>query len=127
MIHAYFERIKEIIDLYAAAPFVADAQVSFQTRPGDQGFVTGIVTFINGSELHFREYLDGADDRLDKLMYTYHCQDINDTLIFRYDNANHRPANMAYDHKHIREGVIPVAPPSLEQVLLESAENGQWL
>ncbi len=115
MIHAYFEQIKEIIDLYAAAPFVADAQVSFQTRPGDQGYFSGIVTFINGSELHFREYLDGVDDRLDRPMYTYHFQDVDDRLIFRYDNAVHRPASASFDHKHTPEEVILVPPPTLEQ------------
>lgn len=61
MIQRHFDELKRVVDGYAAAPFVLDAQVSFEVRPGDQGFVEGAVLFQDRSTLHFREYLDRGD------------------------------------------------------------------
>lgn len=33
-------------------------------------------------------------------MYTYHYQGADNRLIFRYDNARHRPPLRALEHKH---------------------------
>ena len=43
MIQTYFDRLKRVIDSYAAVPFVLDVQVSFELRQGDQGLVVGQV------------------------------------------------------------------------------------
>lgn len=75
MIQRYFSELKRIVNSYAVAPFVLDAQLSFELRPGDQGFVSGAMLFKDQSNLHFREYLDSAAGRVSKLMYSYHYQD----------------------------------------------------
>jgi len=74
VIQAYFDQIKAIVDQYAAALFVLDANVSFEMRPGEQGYLVGSITFLDGSALHFREYLDAVGMKLNKLMHTYHYQ-----------------------------------------------------
>ena len=62
----------------------------FDMRPGDQGYLTGTLIFVDDSKLHFSEYVDQTGEVVDKLMYTYHYQDTGNQLIFRYDNALHK-------------------------------------
>ena len=38
-------------------------------------------------------------------MYAYHYQDVDYSLIFRYDNAAHRPARSQPEHKHTPSGI----------------------
>ena len=41
---------------------------------------------------------------MEKLSYAYHCQDADGNLIFRYDNAAHKPALSYVYHKHLPDG-----------------------
>ncbi len=66
MIQAYFDQIKTLIDKYATTPFVLDAEVNFEIRPGEQGYLTGSITFEDGSVLYFREFLDGVGETVDR-------------------------------------------------------------
>lgn len=52
-------------------------------------------------------------------MYTYHYQNALHGLIFRYDNALHRPRLASPDHRHSADGIQLVPAPALEDVLLE--------
>ena len=126
MIQIYFDRLKRVIDRYAAAPFVLDARVSFELRPGDQGYVTGSVLFQDQSILFFREYLDSSAGRVSKLMYSYHWQDADEQLVFRYDNARHRPPLAMLDHKHTVNGIVSSQEPTLETVLAEVVTTAGW-
>lgn len=74
--------------------------------------------FDNGSELHFREYVDTTQSQ-PRLMYAYHFQDGDKQLRFRYDNAAHRPALSQAEHKHTANGVDLTPAPTLQQVLDE--------
>ena len=49
MIQSYFNRIKSLVDRYANMPFVLDVALSFESRPGDQGYLTGELLFVDGS------------------------------------------------------------------------------
>ncbi len=126
-IEEYFAQIKTVVDNYAAASFVISANVSFDTRPGDQGFLAGKVQFVDSSELHFREYLDVVDGVVEKVMYSYHYQDAHDVMIFRYDNAAHRPTLATLGHKHDSAAVKPTETPNLEQVLAELVQLQHWI
>lgn len=126
MIQGYFNQIKDLLDRYARAPFVVDAAVTFDVRPGEQGYLTGSLTFSDGSVLHFREFLDAVGAVIDKVTYVYHYQDARHRLIFRYDNARHR-SQYATEHKHIANRVIEAPVPTLEMVLLEIATIRGWI
>jgi hypothetical protein len=102
MIQTYFTQIKRIIDQYAVTSFVLETQMHFEMRPGDQGYLTGALIFADGSKLHFSEHVDQTGEVMDKLMYTYHYQDTDNQLIFRYDNALHKPALSVVMHKQMR-------------------------
>lgn len=126
MIQTYFDLLKRVIDRFAVAPFVLDAQVSFELRPGDQGYATGVILFQDQSTLHFREYLDDTAGHVSKLMYSYHYQDADEHLVFRYDNAHHRPTLAFLDHKHTLGGIVPGRTPNLEAVLTEIVSARKW-
>lgn len=101
--------------------------MNFETRPGDQGYLAGTVLFADDSTLHFSEYLDQVGDIIDKLMYTYHYQDQNNQLIFRYDNARHRPPLPTLEHKHLPTEVVETSAPTLDDVLAEIVIMKGWV
>lgn len=127
MIQVYFAQIKTVVDLYAATSFVLDAKISFEIRPGNQGYLTGLIAFADESTLHFHEYLDQTGDAIDKLMYAYHYQAADNQLVFRYDNARHRPALSKPEHKHIPQQVLQASPPTLDEILAEIATTRGWV
>jgi hypothetical protein len=126
VIQAYFSQIKALVDRYAATRFVLDTSIRFEIRPGEQGYLTGSITFVDGSVLQFREFLDGVSGIVDKLMYTYHYQGATDQLIFRYDNARHRPALRSLEHKHTPQQIVVASTPTLEDVLVEVSLIQGW-
>ena len=127
MIQTYFTQIKRVIEQYAATSFVLEAQMHFDMRPGDQGYLTGTLIFVDDSKLHFSEYLDQTGEVVDKLMYTYHYQDTGNQLIFRYDNALHRPALSSVAHKHLPIQIIAAPAPTLDEVLAEIVTTRGWV
>ncbi len=54
-----------------------------------------------------------------KVKYGYHYQDSRKALIFRYDNANHKPALSQREHKHVGSDIILTPAATLQQVLDE--------
>lgn len=127
MIQTYLDQLKRVVDSYAATSFVLEARTSFELRPGSQAYVVGTLLFQDRSTLHFREYLDAAGSQVDKLTYSYHYQDADGHMIFRYDNARHRTTFPALEHKHI-EGTVKTSPaPTLAAVLTEIVEMRQWV
>lgn len=127
MIQAYFDGIKGVVDRYAATDFVLETNVKFEMRPGDQGFLTGVINFTDGSQLYFSEYLDQVRETIEKLMYTYHYQNRDNLLIFRYDNARHQPALSSPEHKHLPDQILIVPGPDLESVLTEIVMMQRWI
>jgi hypothetical protein len=85
-------------------------------RSAVRGLIAGILQFGDGSELHFREYIDMTQAE-PKIMYAYHCQDADYNLIFRYDNAAHKPALPQPEHKHTPSGIEASPVPTLAEVL----------
>ncbi|MBI5653165.1 MAG: hypothetical protein HZC40_22380 [Chloroflexi bacterium] len=95
--------------------------LTIDQRSDVRGFIIGLLRFTNGAELHLREFVDLTQAE-PRLMYAYHYQDANHNLIFRYDNAAHRPPLAQTEHKHISDQVIAFHAPTLTQVLDEIQE-----
>lgn len=83
-----------------------------------RGQISGLLTFEDQSELHFREYVDVSQPE-PKLAFAYHYQGPEGELIFRYDNAAHRPSLVIYPHKHIETAVVECRVPTLMDVIDE--------
>jgi len=113
---AYLKKVQALLN---ASPLIIQPSISVEDR-GEVWFLRGNVDFIDGSSLHFRELFIGRGRR-SKKTYTYHFQDREGKLIFRYDNSPHFPNLNNYPHhKHQVDGsVISSTSPDMESVLGE--------
>lgn len=116
--HEYAQEIDEILAASVAAGEAVLINIQIDQRSSLRGFITGVLQFNDDSELHFREFVDASLPE-PRLMYAYHHQDANRELVFRYDNASHRPSLLHTQHKHTPTGVIVHTAPALAQVLDE--------
>lgn len=114
----YLRHIQNILNQVIASGHALAVQFQADGRSITSGFLVGILFFADGTELHFREYVD-LSAPTPRQMYAYHYQDADGQLIFRYDNAVHRPSLPEREHKHASDGVIVTLPPTLEQVIDE--------
>lgn len=113
------EYFQSQIALLSSLPFVTSPQVSIEKRADTVGFIRGVVEFLDGSELHYRELVD-LRQPLRLVMYAYHYQDARNNLVFRYDNtAHHMQVQTFPHHKHAGKSTLSSEPPSLEVVLAE--------
>lgn len=118
-IEDYFSQIRMMID---HCPIVQLSTVTYEKRGTNEGLVRGELLFVDGSNLHLREYID-VELIIDRLMYVYQYMKEDTTLIFRYDNTgHHRTLGLVTypHHKHQgQEIILPSSAPSLETVLEE--------
>lgn len=114
--------LRSINDIIGNAKAVQSSQMIFEKRTRHVGFVKGELRMIDGSELHFREFVD-VESGVERYLYAYHFQrDV--TVIFRYDNTEHH-RNLALPtfphHKHdgSEDKVVSSPAPTLSDVLAE--------
>ena len=75
-----------------------------------------------GHLLEIREaVLLQEDCSLSILAYSYHFQDTNNNMVFRYDNSPHY-ANMETfpNHKHLPNAILASIKPTVQQVIQEA-------
>ena len=90
----YLEDIRQLLD---QTPYILSKTLKYEDRGGVALLVKGKIIFDNLSELHFREIVSFTiADLADKIAYSYHYQDKEKVLIFRYDNAEHHPEIPSY-------------------------------
>lgn len=87
------------------------------------GIIEGELFFIDESRLHFIEFVN-VKKTIEVYKYSYHYQDRNSDLIFRYDMApHHREIKTFPHHKHIHSNnVIEASAPAFAQVLDEISD-----
>lgn len=118
MIEDYFQ---SLLNLLSAARLVRSTDISLEKRSENTGFIRGNVYFPDNSLLHFRELVNVEFD-VTRVMYSYHYQRADHTIVFRYDNTDHPPQSSNFPHhKHVgsQSNVISSAPPDLATVLKE--------
>lgn len=123
----YFTQIEQIVNRYARTTLVIDSSIKFEERKGNQGFLKGSIEFIDHSHLHFKEYIDYYQGKIDKLSYSYHYQNAKHRLIFRYDNAPHKPHLSYLEHKHLKNKIIEAPTPTLADALSEIFSHHGWI
>lgn len=116
----YLETIQNVLNEILSTGEAGLTEFQAESRSATMGFIAGVLRFNDGSELHFREYVDTTQSQ-PHVMYAYHYQDSDKRLRFRYDNAAHRPKLAQPEHKHTVSGVETAAAPTLQQVLDEIA------
>lgn len=118
----YQFNLQTIIQKYVANGVILSFTFSVDNRSIYLGFIQGRLDFIDGSVLFFKEYVD-LRLSIDKLAYSFHYQDSVNNLIFRYDNAKHKPDLGFSDHKHIKDKIISSSVPDLEKIILEITQE----
>jgi hypothetical protein len=108
----YARGLRDALDKVTESGHAVLVSLQIDQRSAMCGFIDGALQFYDGSQLVFREFLD-INRAEPRLMYAYHYQDMLQRLVFRYDNAKHRPALPQSSHKHTPSGIEFVAAPHL--------------
>ncbi|MCI5228009.1 MAG: hypothetical protein D3918_15500 [Candidatus Electrothrix sp. AX2] len=117
LIEEYFRQIGQAIE---ESHTVVDSTLLNDKRSLYIGFIEGRLTFLDGSSLRFMEFINLRAETK-RYKYSYHYQDADDKLIFRYDMApHHQDIGTFPHHKHAADGeVLESTAPSLADVLEE--------
>jgi hypothetical protein len=118
-LHESIEQVRSGLQTFDDYGLSERIDFSAEIRPGCQAVLKATVTFIDTSELYIREFLI-EQGTIQHLSYAYQYQKQDGTLIFRYDNARHRPP-LGFDrHKHNSDGnIVPAEFPPIEFLVLE--------
>ena len=114
----YVQSLTNILDTIVATGEAVLMSLQVDQRSVVRGLIAGALQFDDGCMLHFREFVDVTQTE-PKIMYAYHYQAADNSLIFRYDNAAHRPALPQPEHKHTRSAIELGRAPTLTEVLDE--------
>ena len=116
-IAGYFRYVSGII---ALSPVVKSQDVHTEKRTLTEGYLRGDVLFKDGSHLHFRELVT-TEPSVQRISYIYHYMRAGETMVFRYDDADHfLKLQSAPHHKHSGgNDIIASNAPDLQSVLNE--------
>lgn len=112
----YARAIRAAVDTLTDSGDTVLVSLQVDQRSSVRGFIEAALEFRDGSQLVFREFVDTTQSE-PRLMYAYHYQDVAQKLVFRYDNAAHRPAVSQPAHKHTPAGIEAAPPPTLAAIL----------
>jgi len=119
LIDVYFQTIHDTIE---ASRAVHSSSVTYDKRTSYVGFIKGTILLLDGSTLHFREFVD-VETAIERYTYAYQYQR-GDDLVFRYDNTEHHrklklPTFPHHKHDGSETSVIAARAPALAAVLEE--------
>lgn len=117
LITEYFQQIESQI---AECVHIIETSLLKDKRSLHIGIIEGELIFADESVLHFIEFVN-VKETVEVYKYSYHYQDRNGNLIFRYDMApHHREVETFPHHKHIySDKVMGTSAPVLAKVLDE--------
>jgi len=105
LLNKYLNQFREGIQKIENFGYADSVDIREEIRANKQAILNVKVVLINQSVLHIKEYLD-AKYRISRVSYAYQYQDRTGRLIFRYDNATHKPVLGFNEHKHSSDGTI---------------------
>lgn len=118
LLSEYLAEITETINEFTKTNLILSSDLITDFRTEKIGLIMGTLTFFKGSKLFFKEYLD-LRYKVDKQTYSFQYQDKDSNLIFRYDDASHRPALGFKEHKYIGDKIFRSEIPNLQEILEE--------
>jgi len=83
---------------------IETADIEYEVKARNLGIIHGMISFIDGSTLHFMELAHIRGEEINRLKYRFHWIDANAEMTFRYDNAPHHPEVGTYPHHKHRRG-----------------------
>ncbi|MBN1486393.1 MAG: hypothetical protein JW981_02050 [Anaerolineae bacterium] len=118
LIEEYYQLL---LDIVKTSPTVSTFDITLDKRAAHIGLIRGEIYFINKTQLYFRELVK-VEVQIVRHMYSYHYQNSDKELIFRYDDTPHHHNLKTFPHhKHScsESNVIEALPPTLDYVLQE--------
>jgi len=115
----YLSVVAEVIASYSKTGLIISSDLAIDARTEKIGLIKCTVVFVDDSKLFVTEYLD-LRYRTEKLAYSFHYQDKNGILIFRYDNAAHKPSINFITHKHFEGKIVASAIPDWDNTIEEA-------
>jgi hypothetical protein len=110
--HAVGELVDAYVELYEEEIITAE-RANFRIR----------IRMANEYLLELNEAVISETGHIKRLGYRYHFQDRYNNIVFRYDNTPHFPKLVSFPHhKHIKNQVIEIDPPSIPNVIREASE-----
>lgn len=61
--------LEEFLNLIASSPYVVSKTLLFEERPPNAVFINGMINFIDGSKLHFKEFIIYKSEKIVFLKY----------------------------------------------------------
>jgi len=117
----YARAIAGVLEAVVDAGLASLTSLQVDHRSPLRGLISGSLVFQEGAELHFREFVDVTLEER-RVMYAYHYQEAEGALVFRYDNAVHRPRLSQPEHRHTPGGIAASSAPTLAQIIDEILE-----
>ncbi|NQT55035.1 MAG: hypothetical protein HQ551_02265 [Desulfobacteraceae bacterium] len=94
-----------------------------EIRASKQAVTKVRIVLVDRSVLQVKEYID-AKYKIDKISYAYQYHDEVGKLIFRYDNARHKPDLGFIEHKHLSDrSIVKCGVPDISDVVDEVIEH----
>ena len=120
LIEDYFERIRTLLK---NSPIIKNFEFETEKRTENLGLIRSNVTFIDGSRLYIREFVE-IEISIDRGKYSYQYTNQNGDLILRYDNAPHHqklnlPSFPHHKHERHEDRIVTSKAPFLEEVFQE--------
>ncbi len=121
LIAEYFQQIESQL---ADCVHILESDIHKDKRSLHIGIIEGKIVFFDESILHFIEFIN-VKQTTEVYKYSYHYQDKNGKLVFRYDMAPHHPEIESFPHhKHTQSNKLKAtSPPALAKVLDEIADH----
>jgi len=103
--------------------FAESIDINEEIRASKQAVTKVRIVLVDRSVLQVKEYID-AKYKIDKISYAYQYHDEEGELIFRYDNARHKPDLGFTEHKHLSNGsIVKCGVPDISDVVDEVIEH----
>ena len=112
----------EIQNLLQRSAFIENVDVEYDVKSKNIGIIQGTLEMIDGFTLQFMELINIERDKITRPKYRFHLMNVNDEMIFRYDNAPHHPEIATHPHhKHVKGESVPKQSKGvgLKEVLFE--------
>ena len=115
----YLDSFHQVIGKIDDYGFAEAIDIKEEIRPAKQTVAKAKIDLVDGSVLHIRVYID-AKYNIEVVSYAYQYHDAKGKLIFRYDNARHKPELGFKDHKHLYDGsMVQSSMPDISDVVDE--------
>jgi len=119
-VSSYFQQLVAAINRLDDYGLVRQTISNSESRPSGELFINIQIELIDNSALFIREYVAARQALIEHFSYAYQYQAEDESLIFRYDNAAHKPPLGYKEHKHLRNGeIISCAIPTIDELVDE--------